>query len=361
MVGEMGAVKGGEEGKGGKGRGAGGGEGESEGGGGRSGEWGSGGVEEAIYDIIIIGAGPAGLTAAIYARRRLLNTLVISMDIGGQILLADNIDNFLGYTGRSGAGLALIFERQMAESGLGITMGEVRSVEKEGDLFRVRSTAGDFLTRTVVATGGRAPRKLNVPGEERLFGKGVSTYLTAAVADGRNRAVAIVGGGNTACKRAELLSGQAEKVYLIHRRDQFRSDEITVERLRGCPNVEFRLNTIVEEIRGRERVESILVRDAVTGRREELRVGMVYVDIGRDVNLSYIKGLVRTNEAGRIIVDRLGRTSCEGVFAAGDITDLPYEQAIIAAGAGAIATLAAYDYLKGKGRGTGGASATCSE
>lgn len=300
---------------------------------------------DGIYDVIIVGAGPAGLTAAIYARRRLLKTLVITMDIGGQVVLTENIENYLGYTGKSGPRLAIIFEQQARRYGAEIMIGEVKKVEKEGSLFRVHSTVGDFLSRTVIVTGGRMPRSLNAPGEEKFLGKGINTSLTCDIDLTANKNVAIVGGGNTALQRAEVLSKVVARVYLIHRREQFRSDEVTVESVKRCPNVEFVLNSLVVEMRGGEKLESMLVKNLKTDELRELKVDMVFLDIGRDIKLDYIKDLVERNGAGKMVIDKAGRTSCEGIFAAGDITDTPYAQAIIAAGQGATAILSAYAYL----------------
>jgi len=304
---------------------------------------------DGIYDVIIVGAGPAGLTAAIYARRRLLKTLVITMDIGGQVVLTENIENYLGYTEKSGPRLAIIFEQQARKYGTEIMIGEVKKVEKEGNLFRVISTAGEFKSRTVIVTGGRMPRSLNTPGEEKFLGKGINNSLTCNLDLTANKIVAIVGGGNTALQRAEVLSKSAARVYLIHRRDKFRSDEVTVENVKKCPNVEFLLNSLIVEMKGRERLECVVVKNLKTGETRELEVDMVFLDIGRDIKLDYVKDLVEKDATGRIIIDKAGRTSCEGIFAAGDITDTPYAQAIIAAGQGATAILSAYAYLiKGK-------------
>jgi len=302
-----------------------------------------------IYDVIVVGAGPAGLTAAIYARRRLLKTLVITMDVGGQVVLTENIENYLGYTGKSGPHLAIIFEQQARKYGTEIMIGEVKKVEKEGGLFRVYSTVGDFLSRTVIVTGGRMPKSLNALGEEKFLGKGINTSLTCDIDLTSGKNVAIVGGGNTALQRAEVLSKVATKVYLIHRRNQFRSDEVTVENVKRCLNVEFFLNSLVVEMRGEKKLESVLVKNLETDELRELKVDMIFLDIGRDIKLDYIKDIVETDEAGKIVIDKYGRTSCEGIFAAGDITDTPYAQAIIAAGQGATSILSAYAYLmKGK-------------
>ncbi|MDI9644930.1 MAG: FAD-dependent oxidoreductase [Candidatus Verstraetearchaeota archaeon] len=301
-----------------------------------------------VYDVIIVGGGPAGLTAAVYARKRLMTTLVLTMDIGGQVLLTEHIDNYLGYLEKSGLGLAAVFERQAREYGAEFVISEVRMVEKEGSLFRVSSTAGDFLGRAVIVTGGRKPRRLCVPGEERFLGRGVNVSLKCDPSQASGKAVAIVGGGNTALQRAEMLSTAASRIYIVHRREEFRGDEMTLVRVRKIPNVEFLLNTVIMEFRGGDSLSSVLLKNLKTGEERELKVDMVFLDIGRDIKLEYVQHLVRTNSEGRIITDKYGRTSCEGIFAAGDVTDTPYAQVIIAAGQGAAAALTAYSYVKKK-------------
>ncbi|MDH7556724.1 MAG: FAD-dependent oxidoreductase [Candidatus Methanosuratincola sp.] len=300
----------------------------------------------ALYDLIIVGGGPAGLAAAVYARKRLLNTLVLTLDIGGQILQTEKIDNYPGYLEKSGTGLVAAFEAQAKEYGAEFVLAEVTRIDKEGGIFKVHTSAGDFESKAVIVTGGRQPRRLFVPGEERFLGRGVNLSLRCNVAQVKGKVVAVVGGGNTALQRAELLSGSATKVYLIHRRDCFRGDELTLLRLRSIPDVEFLLNTVITEMRGRDTLESVVVKNTTTGQELELRVDEVFLDIGRDIKLDYVKHLVATDPASKIITDKSGRTSCEGLFAAGDITDTPYAQVIIAAGQGAAAALTAYSYIK---------------
>lgn len=299
-----------------------------------------------LYDLIIVGGGPAGLAAAVYARKRLLNTLVLTLDIGGQILQTEKIDNYPGYLEKSGMGLAAAFEAQAKEYGAEFMLAEVTRVDKEGETFKVRTSAGDFESKAVIVTGGRKPRRLCVPGEDRFLGKGVNLSLKCDAGRVRGKIVGVVGGGNTALQRAEILSGFASKVYIIHRRDCFRGDELTLVRLRSIPNVEFLLNTVITEMRGSDALESVVVRNTSTGQEQELRVDEVFLDIGRDLKLDYVEHLVETDAAGKIIADKSGRTSCEGLFAAGDITDTPYAQVIIAAGQGAAAALTAYSYIK---------------
>jgi thioredoxin-disulfide reductase len=306
-------------------------------------------VAKKLYDVLIIGAGPAGLTAAIYARRRLLRTLIVTMDIGGQVVLTDNIENYLGYTEKSGPGLAIIFEKQVREYGAEIILAKVKRVVKQGDVFQILTTTGDYVSKAVIITGGRMPRRLSVPGEEDFLGKGINNSLTCDLSSCNEKRLAIVGGGNTALQRAEVFSMVASKIYIIHRRENFRSDEVTLEKVRKKDNVEFFLNAQVNEFNGSDRLESITVSNIKTGDVKKLEIDTVFLDIGRDINLDYAEGLVKTDVTGKIITDKGGRTSCKGVFAAGDITDSPYAQAIIAAGQGAAAALSAYAYLiKGK-------------
>lgn len=297
------------------------------------------------YDILIVGAGPAGLTAAIYARRRMLRTVVVTMDIGGQVVLTDSIENYLGYTEKSGPGLAIIFEKQVRDYGAEIVIAEVKKIVKEASLFRVMTTVGDFVTRAVIVTGGRKPRRLCVPGEESLLGKGINNSLACDLTSCGGKRLAIVGGGNTALQRADIFSMVASKIYLVHRREEFRSDEVTLEKVRKNGKVELLLNTVIEEFEGESVLESIRIRNVKTGEVRELAVDTVFLDIGRDINLAYAKELVSTDANGKIVTDKSGRTSCEGLFAAGDISDSPYAQAIIAAGQGATAALTAYSYL----------------
>lgn len=302
----------------------------------------------AVRDLIIVGAGPAGLAAAVYARKRLLDTLVVSMDIGGQLLQTEKIDNYLGYLESSGMLLTEAFERQAREMGAEFVLAEVKRIEKVGPTFKVCTSIGTFESRAVIVSGGRMPRRLNVPGEDRLLGRGVNVSLRCDLGRLVGKVAAIVGGGNTALQRAELLSAKASKVYLIHRRDEFRGDEMTLMRLKRIPNLEFLTSTVIVEMRGQERLESILVRDLKTGEERELDVDELFLDIGRDLKLDYVGHLVSRDRAGRIITDKAGRTSCEGLFAAGDVTDTPYAQVIIAAGQGAAAALTAYGYIKGR-------------
>ncbi|MDI9644864.1 MAG: FAD-dependent oxidoreductase [Candidatus Verstraetearchaeota archaeon] len=303
---------------------------------------------DAVYDVAVIGGGPAGVTAAIYTKRKLLRTILITKDIGGQVLLTANIENYPGFVERSGGRLADYFEQQLSDLGVDIAYDTVRAVSRESDLFRIECEERELLSRTVIATGGSSHKRLDIPGEKEFFGKGVFVCATCDAPLTKNKVVAVVGGGNAAFQSAELLSKYATKVYLLHRRSDYRADGLLVERVKRLGNVEMMRDTVVKEIKGKDKVEAITVEDLNTGRRSDLVVQRVFVEIGRELKVDYLKGLVKTNERGQVVVDKLQRTSCEGVFAAGEITDLPYGQAIISAGQGAVAGLAAFDYLASK-------------
>jgi thioredoxin reductase (NADPH) len=274
-----------------------------------------------MYDVIIIGGGPAGLTAAIYARRKLLKTLIITLDVGGQALLTEQIENYPGYLEKSGPKLMKIFESQARSFGAEILIGYVTKVEKLNDHFKVISSAGEFEAKALIVASGKVPRRLNVPGEDKFFGKGVSTCVICDAPFAKNKVVAVVGGGNSALEGAEVLSKFANKVYLIHRREGFRADEIVVERVKKLPNVEFVLNTVVSEMRGKEKLESVVLQNVKTGERKELKVDMVFLEIGREANVDFIKHLVKVDE---------------------------HNQIVIAAAEGAIAALSAYNYIAKK-------------
>ncbi len=301
------------------------------------------------YDVIIIGGGPAGVSAAIYAKRKLLRTVLVSKDIGGQALLTTNIENYPGFVEKSGMKLAEFFEQQLKELEVEIVEDAVKEIRIEGNSFRAICEEGrELVGKSVIATGGSSHRKLNVPGEDEFFGRGVYVCATCDAPLTKNKMVAVVGGGNAAFQSADLLARYATKVYLIHRRSEFRADGILVSRVKGHNNVEIITNAEVREIRGKDRVESLLLESLESRQVFELPVQRIFIEIGREIRLDYMKGLVITNEHGQVIVDRLQRTSCEGIFAAGEITDLPYGQAIISAGQGAVAALAAFDYLSEK-------------
>lgn len=303
-----------------------------------------------IYDTIIIGGGAAGLTAAIYAARRTLKTLVISQDIGGQAATTTHIENYPGYDLVDGAALMQKFQQQAEKFGADFTYEEVTKIDKLNDgNFKIKTSANEYLSKTLILAFGLTRQKLGVPGEEKLAGKGVAYCATCDAPLYKGKTVAVVGGGNSALDAALLLSKISPKVYIIHRRDEFRGDEILVNKIKNAKNIELVLNSKPAEIKGDKLVESIVVSDVSDeSKQREIKVRGVFVEIGLVAKPDIIKGLVDLDKKNQVITTKDGATSYSGIFAAGDITDIQYKQVVISAGEGAKAALQAYKYLQGK-------------
>jgi len=306
------------------------------------------------YDVIIVGGGPAGLTAGIYAARRNLKTLIITMTVGGQVLLPEKICNYPGFLNVSGMNFIKRVQKQAEKAGAQIIVDEVKEILPHDKEYLVKTQTKEFLAKAVILAFGKKPRKLNVPGEEKFIGKGVSYCATCDAILFKNKTVAVVGGGNSALDAALLLSKYAKKVYLIHRRDEFRGFESFVDEVRKKNNVEFLLSSIVVEIKGENLVKSILVKDLKTEETREIDVDGVFVEIGYDVDPSFVKDLVKLDEYNQIVVNQKCQTFYPdkdeirpGIFAAGDVTSNIFKQIVVAAGDGAKAALAAYNYLHG--------------
>ncbi|MCE4611214.1 MAG: thioredoxin-disulfide reductase [Desulfurococcales archaeon] len=308
------------------------------------------------YDIVVVGGGPAGLSAAIYTTRFLLSTLVVSKDVGGQLNLTNWIDDYPGMGGLEASKLVEAFRSHAEMFGAKIVTGvTVTGVEKLGDgRFRVTGSRGlDVTASAVILAVGSERRKLRVPGEDRLAGRGVSycSVCDAPLFKGKD-AVVVVGGGDAAFEGAVLLSGYVKKVYLVHRRRGFRAKPYLVEEARSRPNIEFVLDTVVKEIRGEDRVESVVVVNKVTGEERELKVDGIFIEIGNEPPREFFERVgVETDKDGYVKVDEFMRTSVEGIFAAGDCTTVwkGFRQVITAAAMGAVAAYSAYNYLTEKG------------
>ncbi len=304
-----------------------------------------------MYDVIVIGAGAAGLTSAIYTCRKELKTLVVSVDIGGQTVLTPHIENYPGFTKETagypnGPKLMQLFDAQAKGYGAEFVSGKVNKVVKSGSGFEVGLTNGEnYETKAIILANGKVPRTLGVPGEDKFIGRGVSTCATCDAPLFRGKTVAVVGGGNSAVEAAELLTKFAEKVYLIHRRDAFRADEITLDNIKKNKKVEFILNSAPAEVKGEKFVSGIVVEDVNTHAKRELKVTGIFIEIGYIVDSEFVKELVKLTPENEIIVNMAGETSCAGIFAAGDVTNVPYKQTVISAGNGATAALSAYNYL----------------
>lgn len=302
-----------------------------------------------IYDIIIIGAGAAGMTAAIYTSRRMLKTLVISKDLGGQAAMASKVENYPGFVEAiSGFEIMQKFNQQAKKFGVEFIFDQVKEIQSENNIFLVKTNTETYKTKAIILTFGLTPRDLNVPGEEKFKGRGVSYCATCDSLFYKDKNVAVTGGGNAALDATLLLSKIAKKVYLIHRRDEFRGDEILIQKIKEQKNIQLVLSSIIKEIKGDKLVKSIIVSKIDKGSEEEIEVNGVFVEIGYEVKADFIKNLVDLDEKNQVITNKNCETSHPGIFAAGDATDIFYKQIIISAGEGAKSALSAYKYLQEK-------------
>ncbi len=303
-----------------------------------------------LYDTIIIGGGPAGAAAAIYAARKKLKTLVITEDFGGQSLASDNIENWVGDISLTGRELAERLEKHVrAQSEVEIIMpARVTEVLEGPDCtYEVHvDKDGRHWTKTVIVAAGGRRRRLQVPGEDRLEGRGVAYCSTCDAPFFQDRDVAVVGSGNTALETVIDLIPYARKIHLLIRGDQLKGDPVIQEKATASPKLTLLKNVEVQEILGAKKVRGLRYRDHGDGAVKELVVQGVFVAVGSVPNSDFIQHLVDTNQAGEILVDhRTSQTSKWGIFAAGDVTSDPYKQNNISAGDAVKAALSAYNYI----------------
>jgi len=300
-----------------------------------------------MYDVIIIGAGPAGMSAAIYTARRKLNTLVLAKDAGGQMVWSADVENYTGFSMISGADLALKFQEHMAslKEDLEVKIGvEVAKLDKNITSFVVEDTQGNvYYAKTVIIASGKLPRHLGVPGEKELYGKGVAICATCDGPLYRNKNVAVVGGGNSAMDAICALSKVAKQVYVVNMTDDFTGEAIVKDKIISCPNTKIYHQSKITKITGTNHVESMTVQQM--GKPElEIPVDGIFVEIGYTPSNNFAD-IVDKNEHGEIKVDKDLQTSVPGIFAAGDINDAWGEQILIAAGEGAKAAMAVSNYF----------------
>lgn len=300
-----------------------------------------------MYDIIIIGSGPAGLAAAIYGERARLSLLVVEKQplSGGQIINTTDVDNYPGLQGVGGFELASKLRSHADAMGAEIITAEVKDVELLGDVKRVVTEDAVYEGKTVIIATGATHRKLGVHGEEELLGAGVSYCATCDGAFFRGKEVAVIGGGDVALEDALFLSRISSKVYLIHRRDEFRGAKSLQEKVFAAENIEIIWNTVAEEVVGEGKVEALALQNRATGETYSLSVQGVFVAVGIQPNTELFRGMTELDKSGYICAGEEGNTSVPGVFAAGDVRTKQLRQVITAAADGANAVTSVEHYL----------------
>ena len=299
------------------------------------------------YEVVIIGGGPAGLTAGLYSSRARLNSLLIERGlVGGQIVNAELVENYPGFPeGIPGPELGQLVHQQATKYGLKILHADVTSLELQGEQKVVKTTEGNFIAKAVIITSGSERHKLGIPGEEKFTGKGVSFCATCDAAFFRELPVAVVGGGNAAITEALHLTKFASKVTVIHRRDQLRATRILQDKAFSEQKIEFLWNNTVEEIEGEDFVKRIKLRHVISGEKSILDVAGVFIAVGLKPNIDYLKGILPLDPDGHIITNERMETGIPGIFAAGDIRHDSARQAITAAGDGATAAIYAEKFI----------------
>ncbi len=299
-----------------------------------------------MYDVSIIGAGPAGMTAAIYCARKQLTTMIITKDTGGQTLLSSNVENYLGYQFIQGTELVKKFEEHLETFAIGTEYNAVKSIIKDKQQFVIETDKGKtYQSHTSIIASGKSSKRLNVPGEEEFISRGVSYCATCDAPLFQGKEVAVIGGGNSGLDAVIQLTGIASKVYLIESDSKLRADIVYQSKAEKAPNVDILTNTQVKEIKGDLMVSAIIVTNRDNDETREIPVEGIFIEIGLKPNISFAPEALKMNQNNEIIIDKRGKTNIDGLFAAGDVTDTPEKQIIIAAGEGAKAALGAYEYL----------------
>ncbi|HVP96403.1 Uxx-star family glutaredoxin-like (seleno)protein [Methanoregula sp.] len=301
-----------------------------------------------IYDVVIVGAGPAGLTAGVYCARKLLKTLIVSESIGGQALESWAIENYMGYRMITGEDLMKKFEEQVRTLDVRLELDRVTGIVPDENLFAVTTISGITVkAKSLILTPGKQPRKLGVQDEEKYLGRGLSICSTCDGPLYKGKKVAVVGGGNSALQTAVEMSGIASSVSLIVR-STIKADPVYVKKLEGIKNITVHLHAHITGLAGEPFLQKITI--ATEGQDEQhIDIDGVFIEVGWTPNTDNLKDLVTLNEKKEIVVDVDGRTSRPGIFAAGDVTSVKSKQIIIAAGDGAKAALEAYEYLMSQG------------
>ncbi len=301
------------------------------------------------YDVVIVGAGVAGLTAAMYAGRHGLRTMVIErLMAGNQIINVEKVEDFPGFPdGVAGAELAPLIQDQAMKAGAEFAMDEVTGLTLDGPYKVVTTYSGSYRTGAVIVAAGSSLRKLGIPGEEELYGSGVSQCATCDGPMFMGEVVGVVGGGDAAADEAMTLTEYVDKVVLFHRREELRAQKVLQDRVLNHPKIDVALNTVVESIVGENMVKGVQVRNVVTNLRDRVDLTGVFVFVGLEPNTDFVRGVLKTDNAGHIPVDLWMETEVPGMFAAGDIRQHSAAQLASAAGDGATAAIAAVRYVAG--------------
>jgi len=305
------------------------------------------GKTDLIYDLAIIGGGPAGMTAAVYAARKRLKTLLISKDLGGQVLWTTEVENYMGYQYIQGTQLMNKFKEQVRHFPIDQEIGEeVQKLSKDEKFFAILNRTGKkFRAKAVIIASGKRSRPLNVPGEKRLIGRGVSYCSICDAPFFEGKEVAVIGGGNSAFEAALDLVKIASRIYLIDVAATWKADPILVEQIEKEKKVTFFPAHRIKEIEGKDKLQGITIESSNSKETKHLSIQGVFIEIGLVPNSEFARSLVKLNQIGEIVVDCSNHTSIPGLFAAGDVSSVPEKQIIIAAGEGAKATLIAHQYL----------------
>ncbi|MGI6296680.1 MAG: thioredoxin-disulfide reductase [Armatimonadota bacterium] len=303
-----------------------------------------------MYDVAILGAGPAGLTAAIYASRARLKTVLIEKNYpGGQVAMCDKVENYPGHTAStSGFDLSMSMKEQAERFGAEIKSTEISSLDLDSDVKTLIASDGERISaKTLILSLGASPRKLGVPGEMEFIGRGVSYCAVCDAAFYKDKKLVVVGGGDTAVEDSNFLTRYASSVTIVHRRDKFRAQRIIQERAINNPSITVQWHSVVKSIGGKDSVDHVVLENVQTRQQTNLPVDGVFVLIGLEPNTNMIAGHVTLDEAGYIITDENMRTNIPGVFAAGDARQKLLRQIVTACADGAIAATAAEKYIEG--------------
>lgn len=307
------------------------------------------------YDVIIVGGGPAGMTAALFACRRALRTLVVTQDIGGQAGTTDEIENYPGVDLIDGPTLMGKFRAQAETFGAEFYFEEATAIKPDvahadkAPIFEVATKTKKWRCFAVIMANGLTRRHLGIPGEEEFYGKGVVYTASEEAEKYKDKVCAVVGGGNSAAQAALLLAEVCTKVYLIHRRDEFRAEATQMERMKKHNTIDLLLDCEVAKINGRDWVQSISCVNNKTNEQRELSVDGIFIEVGFIVKKDLLQGLAETNERGNLVINAKNETTRPGLLAAGDISSITYKQIVISAGEGAKAAMTAQKYLQTHG------------